>query len=69
MLKIDAEGDELAVLQGISEAHYPLIRQIAAEVHSDTLLAEIQPLLVGRGFSVLSDAGIAHSSNIYATRR
>ncbi|HEU5103554.1 MAG TPA: FkbM family methyltransferase [Roseiflexaceae bacterium] len=69
MLKIDVEGDELAVLQGIWDVHFPLIRQIAAEVHSDALLAEIQPLLARRGFSVASDAGIAHSSNMYATRR
>jgi FkbM family methyltransferase len=69
LLKIDAEGDELAVLQGISEAHFPIIRQIAAEIHSDGLLAEIRPLLANRGFSVASDSGIALSSNIYAIRR
>lgn len=68
LLKIDAESDELAVLQGISEAHYPIIRQIAAEIHSDALLTEIQPLLANRGFSVASDRGIALSSNIYAVR-
>ena len=69
LLKIDAEGDELAVLQGIAEAHYPIIRQIAAEIHSDALLAEIRPLLVARGFSVAADAGISLSNNIYAVRR
>lgn len=69
LLKIDADGDELAVLQGIAEAPFPIIRQIAAEIHSDALLAEIQPLLTNQGFSVASDGGIALSSNIYAVRR
>ena len=65
LLKIDAEGDELDILQGISEAHYSIIRQIVAEVHSDALLAEIQPLLSSRGYDVVADAGIALSQNIY----
>jgi hypothetical protein len=68
MLKIDAEGDELAVLQGISDMHFPIMRQIAAEIHSDALWSQIQPLLAGRGFSVASDAGVAHSSTMYAVR-
>ena len=69
LLKIDAEGDELAVLQGITEAHFPIIRMIAAEIHSDDLLAAVQPLLAKRGFLIASDGGIALSSNIYAIRK
>lgn len=69
LLKIDTEGDELAVLQGISEAHNLIVRQIAAEVHSDVLLDEIQPLLASMGFHVVSDAGIALGNNIYAVRK
>jgi hypothetical protein len=67
-LKIDAEGDELNILQGISEMHFPLIHQIAAEIHSDALLAEIQPLLARQGFSVASNGGIALSHTMYAVR-
>jgi FkbM family methyltransferase len=69
LLKIDAEGDELAVLQGITETHFPIIRMIAAEIHSNDLLAEVRPLLADRGFSIATNGGIAHSSNIYAVRR
>jgi FkbM family methyltransferase len=73
LLKIDVEGDELAVLQGIAPQHYPLVRQISAEVHSDALWAEIQPLLTRQGFRVLSSIGIANfesagGNNLYASR-
>lgn len=68
LLKVDTESDELEVLQGISDAHYLIVRQIVAEVHSAALLAEIQPLLASKGFRVYSDAGIALGSNIYASR-
>ena len=72
-LKIDVEGDELAVLQGIAPQHYPLVRQISAEVHSDALWSEIQPLLTRLGFRVRSNIGIANfesagGNNLYAIR-
>ena len=69
LLKIDTESDELAILEGISEVHYPLIRQIAIAVHSNALAAEIQPLLTDRGFRIISNAGIASGNNIYAVRK
>lgn len=73
-LKIDVEGDELAVLQGIASAHYPLVRQISAEMHGDALWVEIQPLLTRNGFRVLSSIGIANfesaaGNNLYAIRK
>ncbi|MEZ4869397.1 MAG: FkbM family methyltransferase [Caldilineaceae bacterium] len=72
-LKIDTEGEEWAILQGIAPRHYPIIRQIAAEIHSDALMAAIQPLLTGHGFCVVADVGIGNvegvdSNNLYATR-
>jgi Methyltransferase FkbM domain len=33
LLKVDVEGMELAVLRGIAPQHWPLIRQVVAEVH------------------------------------
>ncbi|CAM9553811.1 unnamed protein product, partial [Ectocarpus sp. 12 AP-2014] len=33
LLKVDVEGDELAVLHGIDDDDWPKIRQIALEVH------------------------------------
>ncbi len=71
LLKIDVEGDELAVLKGISEDHFRLVRQVVAEVHSESLLKETQSLLGKMGFTVLSDTGISAVSgvcNIYGVR-
>lgn len=72
-LKIDTEGEELAILQGIATHHYPRIRQIAAEIHSDALMAAVQPLLMEQGFRVVADVGIGNvegvdSNNLYAFR-
>lgn len=69
LLKIDTEGDELAILQGISDAHYGAIRQITGEIHSDALLAEIQQLLRSKGFTVLSELGLVNLHALYAVRQ
>lgn len=73
LLKVDTEGEELAIFQGIAPEHYPRIRQIAAEIHSDALMAAIQPLLEAHGFRVVTDVGIGNvegegGNNLYATR-
>ncbi|HEY0737307.1 MAG TPA: FkbM family methyltransferase [Herpetosiphonaceae bacterium] len=69
LLKIDTESDELAILHGIADTHFPNIRQIAAEIHSDALLAETRQLLTTKGFDVVSEAGIATNHNLYAVRK
>lgn len=74
LLKIDVEGDELLVLQGIADEHYPTVHQIVAEVHNDALLTEIQPFLTAKGFHIFSNTGIASGdgaggNNLYAVRR
>lgn len=52
LLKIDAERAELDVLNGITEAHWPLIRQVVMEVHDlDGRLARIDSLLRQHGFA------------------
>jgi hypothetical protein len=58
-LKIDAEGDEIAVLEGIAERHWPMIRQVAIEVHSEEWLDQVREHLTGRGFEVSTDLGLA----------
>ena len=68
LLKVDTESDELAVLHGISDAHYPLLHQIAAEAHSAALRAEIEHLLAHKGFAVSSDEGIADGVTVRAIR-
>lgn len=73
LLKVDTEGEELAIFQGIAPEHFPRIRQIAAEIHSDILMAEIQPLLQAHGFRIVTDVGIGNvegvaGNNLYASR-
>ena len=54
LLKIDAERAELAVLQGITAAHWPRIAQVVMEVHDiDGRLARICSLLRDQGFDHL----------------
>lgn len=54
LLKVDVERAELAVLQGIEDEHWPLIRHVVAEVHAE---GERLELIVGmlreRGFSTV----------------
>jgi FkbM family methyltransferase len=54
LLKIDCEGAEWSVLNGISDAHWPLIKSLVIEVHDiDHRLEKIQNLLSEKGFSKL----------------
>ncbi|WP_158693264.1 non-ribosomal peptide synthetase, partial [Streptomyces viridochromogenes] len=56
LLKIDAEKSELEILRGIEEEHWPLVRQIVAEVHDiDGRLADVVAMLRDRGFEVRHD--------------
>ncbi|MGW2817874.1 amino acid adenylation domain-containing protein [Streptomyces sp. NPDC001415] len=51
LLKIDAEKGELDVLLGIEPEHWPLVRQIVAEVHDiDGRLDTVVALLRDKGF-------------------
>jgi FkbM family methyltransferase len=68
LLKIDTESHELAVLQGISDVHYPLSRQMTIEAHGSALQAEIEHLLTTKGFTVSADAGIAVDPIVHAIR-
>ncbi|CAJ1365079.1 unnamed protein product [Effrenium voratum] len=53
LLKVDVEGDEEAVLQGIDAEDWPRIRQVVAEVHDiDGRLERILALLQSHGFEV-----------------
>jgi FkbM family methyltransferase len=68
-LKIDVEGDELAVLQGIARERLANIRQIVIEAHTPELTRQVCALLTGAGFEVVSDVGFASPagiSNVYA---
>lgn len=71
LIKIDVEGDEIAVLEGIEEQHWPMIRQVAVEVHSKAWLDQVREHLVCRGFEVHTELGIASPTgdiDLYARR-
>jgi len=75
LLKIDVEGEELAVIQGIEPNDWIKIKQIVAEVHDiDNRLEEFQSILQNYGFEVtieknaLVPAG-ANNFNVYAVRQ
>ncbi|MGH3932481.1 MAG: FkbM family methyltransferase, partial [Pseudonocardiaceae bacterium] len=72
LLKIDVEGGEVDVLAGIDEEHWPLIGQLAIEVHDEHSLGHITDVLHGHGYRVAVDqqpelvsAGL---HMVYATR-
>jgi FkbH-like protein/FkbM family methyltransferase len=73
LLKIDAESSELAILEGIVDADWPKIQQIAIEVHDAANVAAVVSALEARGFDVssaqerlLENSGLL---NVYATRQ
>ncbi|GGM89380.1 hypothetical protein GCM10011609_27800 [Lentzea pudingi] len=71
LLKVDAEKSELEVLRGVRDEHWPIIRQVVAEVHDQgDRVDTITELLAGKGFVVhveaadpLADSGLV---NIFA---
>lgn len=74
LLKIDCEGAELQVLQGIKPEHWPLIGKVVAEVHdNDGRLDVVKKLLTDNGFTKISaekEKGFEETKliNIFATR-
>jgi hypothetical protein len=74
LLKIDCEGAELSVLQGIKNEHWPLIGKIVAEVHDvEGRMDVITKLLKSHGFINIhteKEKGFeqTHLTNIFATR-
>jgi FkbM family methyltransferase len=54
LAKIDVEGAEWEVLQGIDEADWPRLRQLAIEVHDvDGRVAKMRDLLAAKGYDVV----------------
>ncbi|MBI2566669.1 MAG: FkbM family methyltransferase [Candidatus Schekmanbacteria bacterium] len=58
LLKIDTEGDELRILQGVGEARWPRIRQVALEVDGSgpERAGAAVAFLEARGFRVATEA-------------
>jgi 31-O-methyltransferase len=56
LAKVDVEGAEWAALQGIDEADWPCIRQLAIEVHDvDGRVARMRDFLEAKGYVVYVD--------------
>lgn len=52
LLKVDVERAELEVLDGIDDEHWPLVRQVTAELHAEELERNVVRLLRAKGFRV-----------------
>ena len=74
LLKIDCEGAELMVLQGVDDTDWPRIHQVVAEVHDrQGRLKEVTDLLTQRGLTQIHiehEEGFENTDlfNVYATR-
>ncbi|GAA1938248.1 hypothetical protein GCM10009837_75660 [Streptomyces durmitorensis] len=73
LLKVDAEKSELAALRGIEPEHWPIIRQVVAEVHDvDDRVAVVTKMLETKGFHVIVETpqGLEGTGmcQLYATR-
>jgi FkbM family methyltransferase len=63
-LKIDVEGSETSVLEGIEEMHWPIFKQIAVEAHTAQLREQVCETLVQHGFEVYTDFGLSSPSGV-----
>lgn len=75
LLKIDCEGAELRVLQGLHARHWPIVRQIVAEVHDiDNRVEQVTQICRQAGFDkiiVEKDSMMGNTAlyNVFATRK
>lgn len=75
LLKIDVEGEEYKVLQGINQNDWRKIKQIVAEVHDrEGRLDKIHKILTAYGFDITVERNhlipaTLNTFNVYAVRR
>jgi FkbM family methyltransferase len=75
LLKIDVEGEELGVIQGIESDDWIKVKQIVAEVHDiDNRLEQFQFILQNYGFKVTIEKNpllpaALNNFNVYAVRQ
>jgi FkbM family methyltransferase len=74
LLKVDVEGGELDVLNGIEEEHWAKIKQVVLEVDTEELLKQVSFKLETHGFHLAVDKtttvreGAEYFYTVYATR-
>ena len=71
-LKVDVEGAEVSVLQGIEDEHWQMIHQVAVEAHTPALRDQVCEILSNHGLEVHTDLGLSSpggASMVYARRR
>jgi FkbM family methyltransferase len=73
LLKIDAEGSELEILDGLTPMVWPMIRQVVMEIHAGVqAAARVEAIFVREGFRVVlrEEKGLRSSGvvNCYARR-
>lgn len=73
LLKVDVEGFEEEVLNGLEERHWPLVRQVVLEAETPQAGAKLRALLEGHGFAVqqeVAHANMPHGvNNLFAVRK
>jgi FkbM family methyltransferase len=72
LLKVDVEGSEVDVLDGIEDDDWPRIRQVVVEVHDEPRLTAVLGALHHRGFVTVSEQAAQHRGTalqmVYAVR-
>lgn len=71
-LKIDVEGGEISVLDGIEETHWSIVKQVAIEAHTAQLRDQVCESLTQHGFNVFTDLGVSSPSGaslVYGKRQ
>ena len=63
-LKVDVEGGEISVLEGIEEEHWPIFKQVAVETHNAQLREQVSEILVQHGFEASTDLGVASPAGV-----
>ena len=58
-LKIDVEGSEISVLDGIEDMHWTIFKQVAVETHSAKLQEQVCEILTHHNFEVYADRGLS----------
>lgn len=71
LLKIDAEGAELAILNGIAKTDWGKIKQITMEVHKKDDLSKVAYLLKSKSFNIVieEDKQLKEIYSLFAIRK